>query len=221
MEGHEPFDLKQLLMTTEDLDDLVLEAEKNPIMLKAIIELLCSETSSIKFTATKIIRLLSERTPKCVYPYFDEIVSWMHHTNSFIKWDAIRILANLCAVDVDQKFMMIYDDYFSLLHDQKMITAATVIGNAWKIIEAWPALEREVTFKLLEVPNITYFDKGEPSPECNCIACGHLLDCFDRYFDQSKLQPQILSFATNQLTSSRKAVIKKAERFMKNHSAGV
>ncbi len=39
--------------------------------------------------------------------------------------------------------------------------------------------------------------------------CGHILDCFDRYFDLSHSREAMLRFAHTQLDSSRKSVAKK------------
>ena len=47
--------------------------------------------------------------------------------------------------------------------------------------------------------------------------CGHILDCFDRYFDLSHSREAMLRFAHTQLDSSRKSVAKKAARFLQKH----
>ena len=47
--------------------------------------------------------------------------------------------------------------------------------------------------------------------------CGHILDCFDRYFDLSHSREDMLRFAHTQLDSSRKSVAKKAARFLQKH----
>ena len=47
--------------------------------------------------------------------------------------------------------------------------------------------------------------------------CGHILDCFDRYFDLSHSREAMLRFAHTQLDSSRKSVAKKAALFLQKH----
>lgn len=206
------------LKAKPDLNLLALEAMENPAILNSLFEIVLTETSSIKFVCTKIIRVVSEQKPELVYPYFEELVKWLRHENSFIKWDGILTLSNLAAVDFEDKFGAIYQDYFALIQDPHMITAANVIGNAWKIVLAKPEMESDITRRLLEVPNIIYMNKGEPSPECNCIACGDVLECFEHYFDYSGSQIAMINFAEGQLGSRRKAVAKKAEKFLRNHS---
>ena len=160
---------------------------------------------------------MSEQQPDKIYPYFGDVAAWLQDSNSFVKWDGILILANLAAVDTEHRFASIYEEYFGLIRDSKMVTAANVAGNAWKIVQAVPEWENDITQRLLEVPQIIYLHHGEPSPECNNVMCGHVLDCFDRYFDLSNNQKLMLCFAHTQLNSSRKSVAKKAARFLKRH----
>jgi hypothetical protein len=200
-----------------DLADLVDEAAADPTIVQRLLTMASSEAGAVRYQCTKIVRRVSESRPDSVYPFFDAVVSLIHSPNSFIKWDGITIIANLSAVDREDRFSGIKQAYFGLIADRQMISAANVIGNAWKIIQAKPDLEPEVTRLLLAVPSMVYFDRGEPSPECNRVACGHVLDCFDHYFDQSGSQPAILDFARIQLASSRPAVAKKAAQFLARH----
>lgn len=206
------------LKAKPDLNRFIAEAIEDTTILNSLFQIVLTETSSIKYVCTKIIRMVSEQKPELIYPYFEDISKWLHHKNSFIKWDGILILANLSAVDHEDKFGAIYQDYFALIQDPQMITAANVIGNAWKIVLAKPELESYITGRLLEVPKIIYMNKGEPSPECNCIVCGQVLECFEYYFDFSGNQAAMIDFAEEQLGSSRSAVAKKAEEFLRRHS---
>ncbi len=206
------------LKAKPDLNLFIVEAIEDSTILNSLFQIVLTETSSIKYVCTKIIRMVSEQKPELIYPYFEDIFKWLHHKNSFIKWDGILILANLSAVDHEDKFGEIYQDYFALIQDPQMITAANVIGNAWKIVLAKPELESYITRRLLEVPKIIYMNKGEPSPECNCIVCGQVLECFDHYFDFSGNQAAMIHFAEEQLGSHRKAVAIKAEEFLRRHS---
>ena len=103
--------------------------------------------------------------------------------NSFIKWGAIITLSNLAAVDTENKFASVYEKYFGLIDADAMVTAANVVGNAWKTILSKPEYEQDITKRLLRIPENTYLYKGEPSPECRNILCGHAIDCFDKYFE--------------------------------------
>ena len=210
-------DLLFRLKETSNLDWLLAEAENNPQLLNTLVEIVRSERSSVRYCCTKTLRILSEQQPDKIYPYFGDVAAWLQDSNSFVKWDGILILANLAAVDTKHCFDSIYEEYFGLIRDSKMVTAANVAGNAWKTVQAVPEWENDITQRLLEVPQIIYLHHGEPSPECNNVMCGHVLDCFDRYFDLSNNQKLMLCFAHTQLNSSRKSVAKKAAHFLKRH----
>lgn len=205
------------LKEAPDLGWLLAEAGNDPKILTALFEIVRSERSSVRYGCTKALRILSEQQPDIIYPYFDNVASWLQDSNSFVKWDAILMLANLAAVDTLNRFDGIYEEYFGLIRDSKMVTAANVAGNAWKIVQAVPVWESDITQRLLEVPKIVYLHHGEPSPECNMVMCGHVLVCFDHYFDLSNNQEAMLRFAHTQLDSSRKSVAKKAALFLKKH----
>ncbi|MBV1709901.1 MAG: hypothetical protein KMY54_08570 [Erysipelothrix sp.] len=206
------------LKTKPDLNLFTVEVIENTTILNSLFEIVLTEISSIRYACTKIIRMVSEQKPETVYPYFEDIVKWLDQKNSFIKGDGILTLSNLSAVDHEDKFKAIYQDYFALIKDPQMITAANVVGNAWKIVLAKPEMESDITRRLLEVPNIIYINKDEPSPECNCIVCGKVLECFEHYFDYSGNQSAMINFAEGQLCSHRKSVAKIAEKFLKQHS---
>lgn len=208
----------QYLQAKPDFNLFVADVIENPTILDSLFDIVQTEPSGIKYACTKVIRMVSEQAPQLVYPHFEIAAKWLCHPNSFIKWDAIAILSNLVKVDGENKFCAIYQDYFALIHDPQMITAANVVGNAWKIVLAKPEFEGDITRRLLEVPGIVYLHKGEPSPECNRIVCGKVLECFDHYFGCSQSKPEILAFAKTQLQSSRKSVAKTSEKFLKRYS---
>lgn len=205
------------LKEAPDLEQLLTKAGNDPQFLDALFEIVRSEHSAVRYSCTKILRMLSERQPDKIYPYFDDVANWLRDSNSFVKWDGILTLANLASVDAQRRFASVYEEYFGLIRDSKMVTAANAAGNAWKIVQAVPEWESDITRRLLEVPQIVYLHHGEPSAECNRVMCGHVLDCFDHYFDLSKNQQAMICFARSQLNSSRKSVAKKAARFLKKH----
>lgn len=210
-------DLLQRLKETRNLDWLLAEAENDPQLLNTLFEIVQREHSALRYSCSKALRILSEQQPDKIYPYFNDVANWLQDSNSFVKWDGILILANLAAVDTQHCFAAVYEAYFGLIRDSKMVTAANVAGNAWKIVHAVPEWETDITQRLLEVPQIVYLHHGEPSAECNRVMCGHVLDCFDRYFDLSNNQKAMLCFAQTQLDSSRKSVAQKAACFLKRH----
>lgn len=202
---------------SKDLKGLVKVLKEKPMQIKGLIEKIRTDKGSGKFFLEKSIRLLSEKDPSLVYPYFSEIAELIQSPNNFIKWGAIITVSNLIEVDKENKFEPIFDEYFSLINDDSMITAGNVAGNAWKFIMKNPGWEKEITERLLKVKGNTYLYKGEPSPECKNIMLGHVLGCFDKYYENSALQEKMITFAESEINNSRKSVARKAKAFLKNH----
>ena len=65
-------DTKQMLSDIEnDLslpDSIVITAEK--------------ETTALKYSCTKAVRMISEEKPEIIYPYFSNISKWIYAKNS-------------------------------------------------------------------------------------------------------------------------------------------
>lgn len=207
--------LIEKLKDKKQCESLLTDVLEDQSMLAVLLDVIEKEKSSVKFTCSKIIRLASETNPGLVYPYFDKVVGMMRSDISFIKWDGIATLSNLAKVDRNLLFDKIFDEYFDLIQDPQMITAATVVGNAWKIVSAKPDREAEITNRLLSVPENVYYNRGEPSPECNNILCGHVIDCIEIYYQVSNQKSAILAYLDKQRCNTRNSTARKAEILLK------
>lgn len=202
--------------TVEELTDIVYhDSQWIPILF----EIIKKDKGSTKYICDKVIRKISENDPIQIYPYFNDVAELIESSNSFIKWGAIITLSNLIAVDDECKFETVYERYFDLIQSDAMITAANVVGNAWKIVKKYPQYEKNITQRLLKVTKNIYLNKGEPSPECQRILCGHVLASFEKYFELSSETDKMIDFAKNLTNCTRKAVATKARTFLKNHGA--
>lgn len=174
-----------------------------------------NEKGSIKFGCEKIVRLVSEKKPELVYPYFDFLVKFLDSENNFIKWGAVVSLSNLCRVDSKKQFEKIFNKYYAPITGPIMVTAVNIVGNSWKIAQAKPELIDRIVEEILKIEKAKYEYKGELSPECNNVVCGHAIESFDKIFEKIKNQKKIMAFVKRQLNNSRPSVRKRAEKFMK------
>ena len=78
-------DLLQCLKEAPDLEQLLTKAGNDPQFLDALFEIVRSEHSAVRYSCTKILRMLSERQPDKIYPYFDDVANWLRDSNSFVK----------------------------------------------------------------------------------------------------------------------------------------
>lgn len=156
-----------------------------------------------------MLRAISDRKPEILYPYFDVFVRLLDNENSFLKWGAILIVANLTRVDSESRFEAIYEKYFSAVRGPVMITAGKIIRNAHKIGFAKPNLRERIIRDILKVADGKY-----ETAECKRVVMSHAIDALEKMIVQSGNQEAILEFVRKQLRSKRIPVRRKAVRFM-------
>lgn len=206
-----------MIQEKPEVESLIKMINTNQEILIVLIELIKQDKGSIKFYAEKIIRKMSEVEPIKVYPYFQEMIQFIDSPNHFIQWGTIQTIANLVTVDTNKYFDSFYDKYFDLINSSTMVTTANVLEHAWKIVLARPEFENDITKRLINIQNNTYYMHDEPSPECKNILIGHAIDCFDRYFDISKSKTMILKFVEDSMRNDRKSTVIKASKFIKKY----
>ena len=133
-----------------------------------------------------------------------------------LTWNAMAILANLAKVDVDKKFDVVFNKYYSYLNDAYMVTVANVVGNSAKIALAKPYLIQKITNELLKVENIS--TTPHLTEECTRVIAEQAIKSFAVFFDKIKQKEKVVSFASRYLNSSRKTLKKAAEEFVTKFS---
>ena len=211
--------IDQLGVKGADIDSIADQLVKNSRQIAALVEALQVEESPKKYAYEKALRRVSEIRPERLYSHFDVFTRMLDNENSFLKWGAIMTVSNLAGVDTKKRFEDIFRKYYAPVGGPVMVTAANVISNSGKIARAKPALAVPVTKEILKVEKANYLNKGEPSPECRNVAIGHAIDALDQFYDRIGTKTKVLNFVKRQLKNSRKQVVKKAERFMRNHSS--
>lgn len=209
--------LEQLGQKGVDITKIVDRVIDKPKEIGELVEALKVEKRAVKFSYEKVLRLVSMRQPELIYPYFDVFVGLLDSDNSFLKWGAIMTVANLTAVDKENKFEAIFRKYYAPIKGPTMVTAANIISSSAKIVLAKPELTQRITREILKVEKAEYVNKGAPSPECRNVAIGQAIDAFNVFFDQIDDKTKVVAFVKRQLMNTRKPVVKKAERFLRKH----
>jgi hypothetical protein len=195
-----------------DKEKIAEKVIKNRELISELFDGLDSEKASIKYGCEKVLRIISEKPPKLLYPYFDVFVRMLDSENNFLKWGAIITIANLTSADSENKFEKVFKKYFSPISGPVMISAANVIGSAVKIALAKPELTGKITKEFLKVREAKYKTK-----ECLNVAIGHAIESFEQLFDQIENKEPVIKFVREQTKNTRNAVRKKAEEFLKRH----
>lgn len=91
--------------------------------------MLNNQNIMVYYNSYYIISLASALKPELFYKYWDDFVLLLNHQNYYHRDFALNLLANLTQVDTENKFSLIFDDYFSHINDEKFMNP----GNAFKI----------------------------------------------------------------------------------------
>ena len=204
--------LKQIARKGADAGAIADKVIKNPRLLSEIFNGLRSDKARIKYGCDKVLRMLSEKDPEILYPKIDFFARQLDGNDTFFKWSAIRIIANLAAVDSKNKIERMFGKYFAPVPGPVMITAANVIGGAAEIALAKPKLTGRISSELLKVEKARY-----RTDECRNVAIGHAIRSFDRFFVQVKNKKPVITFIKRQLKNTRNATRKRAGEFIKKY----
>lgn len=209
--------LEKLAARKPDVEEIAEYAMKNPACIAELIEGLKAPGGTLRYGCDKVLRRISEEQPGLLYPYFDDYVALLDSENSFIKWGAIITLGNLVVADSEQRFNRIFRRYYAPIKGPVLVTAANIIGASATIVLSRPDLAAKITREILKVEKAQYERKGKLSPECRNVACGQAIDTLDRIFDLIQDPVPVVRFVRRQLKSTRPAVVKKAEKFLKKY----
>jgi len=154
------------------------------------------------------LRLISEEAPDMLYAHWDLLVDLMASDNSFVKFIAIHALANLAAVDTEDKFETILDAYYDLLDDKSVMIASHVAGNSGRIARAKPELRARITDKLLGI------DSTHRDPQRKELVKGYAIEAFGQYFEDAEDKDRISAFVRAQLQSDSPKTRERAKAFL-------
>jgi hypothetical protein len=204
--------LEQIGQKGSDKEEIAEWVIGEPGRLADVLEGLSARPAAIKYGCSKVLRLISQKQPEVLYPSFDLFIKRLDIDNTFLKCDAILILANLASVDSESKFEAVFDRYFAPIKGPTLIVAANIIGSAAKIAAAKPALSDRITAELLKVENARY-----QTDECRNVALGQAIDSFDEFFGQIGDKERVRRLVKKQLENTRKSTARKAAQFLKKH----
>ena len=185
-----------------------------PELLPEIFNGLNASEAAVKYGCEKVLKLISEKAPALLYSRMEFFVGLLESENNFLKWGAIRIIANLAAVDMENKFEKIFDRYFAPVQGPAMITAGNIVASAPKIAAAKPHLTERIVRELLRVERARY-----QTAECHNVVLGHVILAFGQLFERLRDKTAVVALARRQLKNPRNATRTKAEKFLKKFGA--
>jgi len=176
-------------------------------LLTELLKGVLSKEDEIRYPSFKVLLIISEEHPEALYPKWDFFANLINSDNSYKKLIALRLIANLTRVDTENKFEDLFDDYYSILDEEKTMTAGHLAGNSGKIAKAKPKLQLKITNKLLNIDN-THRGKQKD------LIKAYAIEAFDEYYDIAKNKDKIIEFVKKQLESDSPKTRMKAKEFL-------
>jgi hypothetical protein len=173
-----------------DLSRLAARLARHSSKLPPVMDALEATRGGARLRCAKVLLLLSEKAPAVRYPCFEVFAGLLEDQNHIIRWNAIRVLANLASVDAEARVERILDKYLSFIKGPVMITAANVILGAAKIARAKPNLTARITAAILQVEKANYATR-----ECRNVAIGHALTALRSLGAAVAARQDVLAFA--------------------------
>lgn len=192
-----------------NLPGLARQVEGDPELLLSVINALGSVSPRIRFAASKLLRLVSERSPEILYPHFETFTRFLHDKNSILRWNAMLTLGNLAVADHEKKLDAMLNVYLAPISGKSLIDAANAMRGAAAIGRAKPYLADEIAKSILAVEQASYATR-----ECRDVAIGHAIRAFDGLFPSLRNQHGVLSLVRRQTKNPRRATSNKARKFL-------
>lgn len=168
-----------------------------------------SKKEKIRFNCFTVLLFISEKHPKVLYPQWDFFADLLTSPNTYFKYIAIYIIANLTRRDPKNRFEKIFNKYYGLLDDESVIPPSHVAANSAKIAKARPHLQTKITNRLLSA------DKTHHKPERKDLIKGYIIEAFSELFDEARDKKKMLQFVREQLESRSPRTKKKAKEFLR------
>jgi hypothetical protein len=183
--------------------EIALKDEKT---LQELLDGVLSKNDKVRQRSFQALNFLSEKHPERIYGKWNFFADLIRKGNSFHKYIAIWIIANLTKADTENKFEKLFDEYYGLLGDKSVIPAAHVAAKSGIIALAKPELQSEITNRLLDIDNTVQRHKD--------LVKASAIEAFDAYFEKSKDQAKIIDFIKAQLDCESPKTRKKAKEFL-------
>ena len=215
----EPDLLRKLAYKSITKEELLKAVESDFELIPLVISGVSSSKAAIRYGCAKVLVDLSVQHPEKLYSCMDFFISLLDSKYRILVWNALAAIANLCAVDVDEKFDAIFDRYYGFLNDEYMVTVANVVGNSAKIALAKPYLVPRITAELLRVEKIS--TSAHLTEECKRVIAEQAINSFNQFFDKmgAEEKAKVLSFVKKHAGSSRASLAKGAELFLRQRSS--
>jgi hypothetical protein len=192
-----------------NIESVAKRTLKDKKLLSELLENILSKKETLRFNSYNVLLLISQKHPEVLYPEWDFFAKLLSSNNTYHKYIAIYIIANLTRIDSKNKFEKMFKKYYDLLDDESVIPPSHVAGNSGKIVKTKPKLQSKITNKLLSI------ERTHHPRERKDLIKSYVIEAFDQYFEEAKNKKRIVEFVKKQLKAKSPKTKKVAIRFLK------
>lgn len=144
---------------------------------------------TVYYNCYYVIDRASQQKPELFYPYWQDLVALLNHPNSYHRDIGMTILANLTAVDHENRFASIFDEYFSHLNDAKFMSAHYCVHNSRKIMRSKPGFLDRIIDLLLSVDRLCSYTEKQRE-----LMKSEILEIFDEFYPAIHAKDEVDEF---------------------------
>ena len=198
-------------LNTKDVDteSLAQRALDDQGVLSELVRGLSDKQERVGYNCLRILLLVAEERPELLYPHWDLFVELLRSDNTYFQLRGANLIAAIADADTENRFELIFDEYYGLLDGRSVIAAAYIARNSGKLATANPDLQDRITARLLSI------DQTHHPPERRDLIKGHAIEALGEYFEESEDKDEILAFVREQLQSKSSRTRRIAKEFLK------
>lgn len=190
-----------------DVEKLAREAVNNQELFQELKAGVRSKDNTTRQNSFKAMQVISHENPDFLYGEWDYFQEMLKSPNNYHKYIAIYILASLTSVDTDNKFEMIFDDYYQVLAGDKAMNASHVALNSSIIAHNKPDLRSRIVTLLTSIDDIHQGKQKE-------LIKAYAIESLQKIYPEAEDQQLIENFVKSQMDSKSPKTRKMAKSFL-------
>lgn len=190
-----------------DIESVANMAKEDLNSLKYLLDGVLSKDDIVRSNSFEALLFLSKNSPELLYPHWDFFKEMLYSSNNYSKYISVYVLANLTAIDSENKFEEIFEDYFALLGGTRAMISSHVALNSAIIFRNKPGLQIYIENQLLDIDHI---HEGKQTEMIKSYVIEALSDIYPRVENKKPIE----DFVKNQIDSKSPKTRKKAAEFL-------
>jgi hypothetical protein len=192
----------------ENLTQLAEFAVDNEFFMTVLIDGLVAKDNTYRENCFLTLVDVCKLAPEVLYPYWERFTCLLDSQNAFQRAIALQLLARLCVIDRGNKFERLFERYFDLLDDQKIMVSRYLVQNVWLIVVSKPDLKDDVLERLLSI-DLTHHPESRKA-----LLKADVIEVLQQVYPELSEQVRILEFVESALNSSSPKARQAAKRFL-------